>query len=591
VKTSLVLALCIGLTTSLIVVGALPGCGGGAGGTGAGSGGSKPHPTPEGGMDAPAEAGPPGLTCSKLLFCDQACNGDACTNGCYAKATGVAQGLFDAFNNCINTQCPADASANCQQSAATGACAAFLSSCFADTSVGPPDPDGGGVVVPHVDAGPLLNCGQFTACVAACSGDGGSCASMCGGEATSEAKALAGVLNGCLATACPSADGGPCAMAGTACNGCVEQVEFGGSCSAPYQACQNDVSNAPDAGPNPTVLEDGGALSTILMGIDQVGSTMIVQGSYLYFAQEGSSNQVSRIPLVDGGTVTTLGPPQPTPVALAVDANNAYVWNYGTFTGSSSLNNGDGTVNQVPLAGGPQVTIGKNIEVFYAAPYLNAIAVDATNVYWVQGANGSDGVIMKTPIGSTTGTPLYMNQFFPEGLVTDGVNLFWVNWGTFDAMGNSNNDGTLMQGSVNGGAPITLASKLSAPACVAIDSKNVYWTNLGKMGGGNLPALNTGSVMQVPIGGGQVVTLDSQESVPVSIAVKNGVVYWTEYGLGSLGLVLSVPSGGGTVVPLVAGLRNPYSLALSSNTLYWSYYQAASPSSANNVVIEALSPY
>jgi hypothetical protein len=318
---------------------------------------------------------------------------------------------------------------------------------------------------------------------------------------------------------------------------------------------------------------------------------MVVQGGYLYFAQEGSSNQVSRIPLVDGGTVTTLGPPQPTPVALAVNATSVYVWNYGTFTGNSQLNNADGTVVQIPIAGGAEVTVGKNVEVFYAAPYLNAIALDTNNVYWVQGANKSDGAIMKVAIGSTNPQPIYSNQFFPEGVVTDGVNVYWVSWGTFDAQGNSNNDGTVMQGSVNGGTPITLASKLSAPACLAIDSKYVYWTNLGKMGGNNLPALNTGSVMQVPIGGGTVVTLASQESVPVSIALANGIVYWTEYGLGSLGLVLSVPSGGGTVVPLVAGLRNPYSLALSPTTLYWSYYQAAAPSSPNNVVIEALSPF
>jgi hypothetical protein len=540
-----------------------------------------------------------------LLTCDQGCNSDSCTNGCYAQSTGVAQGLFDSLTTCIDMHCsnadggpcvsPSSSScSNCQTGAATGACVSNLEACEQDTTVGPPDPDGGGVV--GHDAGALLNCGQYTACVGACSGDGGSCAANCASQATPEALALAGVLNSCLGTACPAADGGPCAMAGMACNGCVEQNEFGGTCSAAYQQCQNDTSNSPDASTTPVVLEDGGVLSTVLSGVDQIGSTMIVQDGWLYFAQENVSNQVHRLWVGDGGaqfdagSLTAIGPAQPTPVAIAVNATSVYVWNYGSFTGKSSFNNDDGTVVQIPLDGGPEVTVGKNIQVFYAAPYLNAIAVDSQNVYWVQGAQGNNGVIMKAALGTTGGTPIYTQQNFPEALATDGTNIYWASWGTYDAQGNSNNDGTIQMGSVNGGTPTTLAKNLSAPACMVVDANNVYWTNLGKMGGNNLPALNTGAVMQVPIGGGQVVTLASQESVPVGIALRGNDVYWTEYGLGSLGLVLTAPKGGGAVVPLVANLRNPYSLVLQGDTMYWSYYSASTPSS-NAALIASLSPF
>jgi hypothetical protein len=197
---------------------------------------------------------------------------------------------------------------------------------------------------------------------------------------------------------------------------------------------------------------------------------------------------------------------------------------------------------------------------------------------------------MKAPLGSTGGTPIYTQQFFPEALATDGTTIYWASWGTFDAQGNSNNDGTIQKGSVNGGTPVTLASNLSAPACIAIDANNVYWTNLGKMGGNNLPALNTGSVLEVPIAGGAVITLASQESVPVGIALSGSHVYWTEYGLGSLGLVLSAPKGGGTVVPLVANLRNPYSLVVQGNTMYWSYYMASAPPTSAPL-IDSLSPF
>ena len=106
--------------------------------------------------DAFVDAGV-GLTCGKLLGCDQPCTSTACTNGCYAKATGVAQGLFNGLNDCINLHCSADAGgpcsgdssstcSSCQTAAATGACISNLATCENDVTVAPPDPDGGGVV-------------------------------------------------------------------------------------------------------------------------------------------------------------------------------------------------------------------------------------------------------------------------------------------------------------------------------------------------------------------------------------------------------------------------------------------------------------
>jgi hypothetical protein len=532
-----------------------------------------------------------GINCGSLLFCDQKCgSSSSCTDACYASATGVAQGLFNAFNNCLTAACANSDASSCDTTAATGVCSASLDSCTSDTSKGPADPDGGGVVVPSMDGGASLNCGAYILCTGACALDAGSCNAACGATSTPEAKALAGILSTCLATACPTGDAGPCATQGSACNGCITQAEFSNGCASQYSACEDDKSNSPDASTSPTALQ-GGTLSTVLSGVNQIGGTMIVQSGYLYFIQENNSNQVSRLALVDGGVVTPLGPPQPTPVALAVDSNNAYAWNYGTFTGTSEINNDDGTVVQIPLDGSPEVTLGQAVEVFYAAPYLNAIAVDSANVYWVEGASGSDGSIVKTPIGSTTGgTKIYTGQFLPEALVTDGTNVYWASWGTFDAQGNSNNDGTISKGSVNGGTITTLASNLPAPGCMALDANNVYWTNVGKLGGEGLPAPNSGSVMQVPIGGGTVVTLASEEEVPVSIQVRAGEVYWSEYGFGSPGLILSAPIGGGTIVPLADGLHDPYSIALSPSTLYFSLYAPTVPTSTTSLVL-SLTPY
>ena len=444
------------------------------------------------------------------------------------------------------------------------------------------------MVVVQMDAGASLNCGGLIACVAACSGDAGACASGCNDQATPEARALAGVLNGCLATACPSGDGGVCATPGTACGGCVEQAELTvpGTCGSPFNTCEADRSNSPDAGTSPAVLEDGGTLATVATDIGSPGA-LVVQDGYLYYTQVVTGSQVTRIPLGDGGAATAVGPTLPAPVGLAVDANNIYVWNVGSFSGTSSINNHDGVVVQFPIGGGPAITLRQGMEVEYDAPYLNSLAVDAKNVYWVEGASGNDGAIMWTPIGSATAAPLYSNQYLPEAIATDGTNVYWANWGTFDAQGHSNNDGTISQGSVKGGTPLVLASNLSATASIAVDANNVYWTNIGQLGGDNLPAPNTGAVMQVPIGGGKVTTLAGAQPIPLGIAVAAGTVYWTQYALSAPGLIMSVPVGGGTVVPLVAGLADPFSITISGSTLYWSN----SPSALGQGTILSISPF
>jgi hypothetical protein len=210
------------------------------------------------------------------------------------------------------------------------------------------------------------------------------------------------------------------------------------------------------------------------------------------------------------------------------------------------------------------------MEVLYDAPYLNSVTFDSANVYWVEGAMGNDGAIRKTPIGSASGgTAIYSGRYIPEALATDGTNVYWADWGTFDAAGASNNDATVLQGSVNGGAVITLATSQNAPGTITFDAHNVYWTNLGRLGASLLPATNSGSIVQAPIGGGTVVTVAAGQAIPISLAVANGKIYWTEYGLSEPGLVVTAPIGGGTVVPLVGGLRNPFSMTLSGTTLYW----------------------
>jgi hypothetical protein len=193
---------------------------------------------------------------------------------------------------------------------------------------------------------------------------------------------------------------------------------------------------------------------------------------------------------------------------------------------------------------------------------------------------------MRATIGMQDAASIYTGQLIPEAIATDGTNVYWASWGTFDAQGHSNNDGTISQGPVSGGTPKILASNLSAPSTMTIDAQNVYWGNLGALGGDNLPSPETGAVMQVPIGGGTVTTLASAQAIPIGIAVSGGTVYWAQYGFSVPGLIMSARSGGGSVVPLVAGLDDPFAVTISGNTIYWTN----TPSSNGSGTILSLSP-
>jgi hypothetical protein len=548
-----------------------------------GDGGTKDVSAPHdgGAHDASKDAGV-GILCGKLLTCDQVCKSSACTDACYAEATGHAQGIFNAFNACLDAHCPStdggacansgsSACSNCDTSAATGACISLLLVCEGDKQMGPPDPDGGSAEYdagPMMDSGPRTSCGDLVGCQNACKDGDSACKKACFNQGTSAAQALDEALDNCVLTACPTTDGGPCAVASTTCTGCESEADFG-TCGSQFSACQDDKSGSSDAGTDPVALH-GGTVNLLLSGLDQP-QVVIVQGGLLYSSEVASPGPVLDLPIA-GGAATTLAASEPFPMGLALDTNNIYVWNSGSFPSGGTLNNGDGTVVQIALAGGATTTLATKMTVAFTAPYLNAITNDSANVYWVTGGPGVPGAINVAPIGGATAAAvLYGSQSYPQAVITDGTNLYWGNWGTFDSKGNYNNDGAILKAVASGGStPVTLASKLSAPAAIALDGQNVYWTNIGKLTPAGLPAPGTGSVMQVAISGGPPTTLASKQNIPLGIAVSGDTVYWTEYTLSAPGSIDSAPVGGGVVTTLVGNVKDPFGLTVSGGTIFWS---------------------
>ena len=65
----------------------------------------------------------------------------------------------------------------------------------------------------------------------------------------------------------------------------------------------------------------------------------------------------------------------------------------------------------------------------YGAGLVGSVAVDATSVYWTNaGTMGSDGAVLKVPIGGGPPVTLASGQYVPQGIALDGANVYWTDY-------------------------------------------------------------------------------------------------------------------------------------------------------------------
>jgi len=152
---------------------------------------------------------PPGDTCAEVYDCLAVCGPDnpQCAQVCLTKASSEATSQLNQFSQCLQANCPVNASLAC----AVSNCLSTFQACF-----------------PSGDE--ELNCGEIFDCAIACGPTGGpSCSFGCVSSAGSAASAAdVGTVNDCVAAACPSGVTQACFDSA---------IGAGGACASEYEQC------------------------------------------------------------------------------------------------------------------------------------------------------------------------------------------------------------------------------------------------------------------------------------------------------------------------------------------------------------------
>jgi hypothetical protein len=187
-----------------------------------------------------------------------------------------------------------------------------------------------------------------------------------------------------------------------------------------------------------------------------------------------------------------------------------------------------------------------------------AISIDATRVFWAEGA--ADGGVLSVAKDGSHPTTIATGQISPDGTFADANNLFWSDGAS----------GAIWRANVDGSDPVALyAPGASGGIGIVADATNVYWaaTYAGEIYSESRDGLADG--------GGPTV-LASSGAYAWGIAQDATHIYWTEEGgypvmMPSIpGTIMMVAKDGSSASQLVAGGQvDPKFLAVDATGVYW----------------------
>jgi hypothetical protein len=190
--------------------------------------------------------------------------------------------------------------------------------------------------------------------------------------------------------------------------------------------------------------------------------------------------------------------------------------------------------------------------------YPIAIAVDATDVYWITNV----GSIVTCPIGGCiVPKPVLTGQGSLSSIAIDDASVYFTVFGT--AAG-SYKDGAVVRVAKTGGAPTTLAQNQAKPGGIQTDATNVYWTESDNPGAIDRCA-KTGCNLAPT-------ALASGATQPSGTSMDGSSLYWGDQLSGRL---MKVDKNAGPPTPLTSYQGTILGTAVDATNVYFAQFDKA----------------
>jgi hypothetical protein len=289
-----------------------------------------------------------------------------------------------------------------------------------------------------------------------------------------------------------------------------------------------------------------------------------VDGSSVYWTDTrnndgpGAHGAIMKCPITGCGAIpTVLASGQRNPHGITVDKSAVY------WTNSVE----PGAVLKVPISGGsgsPSIIASDQV-------VPTAIAVDRSNVYWTNGSGNAFGKNSVMRIALAGGTPVVVaprQVSLGDRLVVDQDCIYWTRYGGVVRAPKDGQRAAVQWGPVSYGV-----------VSVAVDSTHVYLANRGpgSYGAGEIVRTTIRRPDLTNVAPTLRPTLEhaaapaSQTTLAVSplansLTLDSENLYWTDEAMGT---VMSVPIGGGLVTTLATDQHNPRKVAVDGTSVYW----------------------
>jgi hypothetical protein len=162
------------------------------------------------------------------------------------------------------------------------------------------------------------------------------------------------------------------------------------------------------------------------------------------------------------------------------------------------------------------------------------VAVGGELVYWATDA--PHGAVFKAPASGGTPAIVAHDQASISALAADAGGVYWTTFGVRAGHG-----GNVVRAAAAGGEPVTLATGQKECMGIAVDSSRAYWSTTDRSEEARRKHADLSDIRAVPLRGGTVTTLASEQAIPITFAVDESSLYWVNQVTGNESSAWTVP--------------------------------------------------